>query len=121
MARIGQLMLQKGRWKDKQLIPEEWVARSTSVISPLDNNLHCGYGILWWLLRDKTYPEQFKGAYSAEGMYGQYITVLPAMKMVVAHKSAGNAKKRTSPHQYRQILRMIVEASASQVEKQPGK
>lgn len=121
MARLGQLMLQKGRWNDKQLVPEEWVARSTSVISPLDNNLHCGYGILWWLLRDKMYPEQFKGAYSAEGMYGQYITVFPAMNMVVAHKSAGNAKKRTSARQYRQILRMIVEANVPQVEKQHDK
>ena len=120
MARIGQLMLQKGRWKDEQLIPEDWVVRSTSVVTPFDNDMHCGYGILWWFLRDKAYPEQFKGAYSAEGMYGQFITVLPAMNMVVAHKSAGNAKKRTSPRQYRQILRMIVEAATLTEEKQPA-
>ena len=111
MARLGQLMLQKGRWNDKQLVPEEWVARSTSVISPLKGDIHCGYGILWWLLADKQYPEQFKGAYSAEGMYGQFITVLPAMNMVVAHKSAGNAKHRTGAKQYRQILRLIVAAA----------
>ena len=116
MARIGQLMLQKGRWNDKQLVPEEWVARSTSVVTPLNRELHCGYGILWWLLRDKQYPEQFKGAYSAEGMYGQFITVFPAMNMVVAHKSAGNAKKRTSSGQYRHILRLIVAAAAPKVE-----
>ena len=116
MARIGQLMLQKGRWNDKQLVPEEWVARSTSVVTPLNRELHCGYGILWWLLRDKQYPEQFKGAYSAEGMYGQFITVFPAMNMVVAHKSAGNAKKRTGAKQYRQILRLIVAAAAPKVE-----
>ena len=44
-------------------------------------------------------------------MYGQFITVFPAMNMVVAHKSAGNAKKRTTGSQYRHILRLIVEAS----------
>ena len=116
MARLGQLMLRKGRWNGEQLIPEEWVVRSTSVVSPLKGDIHCGYGILWWLLADKQYPEQFKGAYSAEGMYGQFITVFPAMNMVVAHKSAGNAKKRTTGGQYRHILRLIVEASLPKAE-----
>ena len=120
MARIGQLMLQKGRWNDKQLVPEEWVARSTSVVTPLNRELHCGYGILWWLLRDKQYPEQFKGAYSAEGMYGQFITVFPAMNMVVAHKSAGNSKKSTKESQYRHILRLIVEASLPKADAPPA-
>jgi CubicO group peptidase (beta-lactamase class C family) len=111
MARLGQLMLQKGRWNGEQLIPEEWVTRSTSVVTPLNREFHCGYGILWWLLADKQYPEQFKGAFSAQGMYGQFITVFPAMNMVVAHKSAGNSKKSTKESQYRHILRLIVEAS----------
>ena len=116
MARIGQLMLQKGRWNGEQLVPEEWGVRSTSVVTPLNREFHCGYGILWWLLRDKQYPEQFKGAYSAQGMYGQFITVFPAMNMVVAHKSAGNAKKKTTGGQYRHILRLIVEASLPKAE-----
>ena len=119
MARLGQLMLRKGRWNGEQLIPEEWVVRSTSVVSPLKGDIHCGYGILWWLLADKQYPEQFKGAYSAEGMYGQFITVFPAMNMVVAHKSAGNAKKRTTGGQYRHILRLIVEASLPKADEPP--
>ena len=119
MARLGQLMLRKGRWNGEQLIPEEWVTRSTSVVSPLKGDIHCGYGILWWLLADKQYPEQFKGAYSAEGMYGQFITVFPAMNMVVAHKSAGNAKKRTTGGQYRHILRLIVEASLPKADEPP--
>ena len=120
MARLGQLMLRKGRWNGEQLIPEEWVTRSTSVVSPLKGDIHCGYGILWWLLADKQYPEQFKGAYSAEGMYGQFITVFPAMNMVVAHKSAGNAKKRTTGGQYRHILRLIVEASLPKADERPA-
>ena len=120
MARIGQLMLQKGRWNGEQLVPEEWVVRSTSVVTPLDREFHCGYGILWWLLRDKQYPEQFKGAYSAQGRYGQFITVFPAMNMVVAHKSAGNAKKKTTGGQYRHILRLIVEASLPKADEPPA-
>lgn len=110
MARIGQLMLQKGAWNGQQLIPAEWVARSTAVTSPLDDPLHCGYGYMWWILRDEIYPEEFRGAFSASGRYGQAITVFPALNMVVAHKSARNAKKPTSKAQYREILRLIMKA-----------
>ena len=36
MARIGELMLRKGRWNGTQLVPEDWVERTTSVITPLE-------------------------------------------------------------------------------------
>ena len=67
---------------------------------------------MWWILASEEYPEQFKGGFTAKGMYGQYITVLPAMDLVVAHKtSVGNGKRRaTTAAQYGTILRMIVEA-----------
>ena len=35
MARLGLLMLRQGRWRGRQLIPAEWVRRSTSVRTPL--------------------------------------------------------------------------------------
>ena len=110
MARIGQLMLQEGVWNGQQLIPPEWVARSTAITSPLNNSLYCGYGYMWWILRDEIYPDEFRGAFSASGRYGQAITVFPALNMVVAHKSARNAKKPTSKSQYREILRLIMKA-----------
>ena len=31
MARLGLLMLRQGKWRDRQIIPAEWVRRSTSV------------------------------------------------------------------------------------------
>ena len=115
MARLGQLMLRKGRWNGEELVPEAWVERSTSVVSPskkITPDFRRGYGIMWWILASEEYPEQFKGGFTAKGMYGQYITVLPAMDLVVAHKtSVGNGKRRaTTAAQYGTILRMIVEA-----------
>ena len=35
MARLGLLMLRQGQWRDRQIIPAEWVRRSTSVRTPL--------------------------------------------------------------------------------------
>ena len=52
-------------------------------------------------------------------MYGQFIMVFPAMNMVVAHKSADNAKKKTTGGQYRHILRLIVEASLPKANEPP--
>ena len=34
MARLGLLMLRQGRWRDRQLIPAEWVRRSTTICTP---------------------------------------------------------------------------------------
>jgi CubicO group peptidase (beta-lactamase class C family) len=97
MARLGYCMLRGGRWRGTQVIPEEWVARTTRLAtpaaevartSPFDARL--GYGYLWWVLDpDGTGSppgDAWAGAYTASGSYGQYITVLPAIDVVVAHK-----------------------------------
>ena len=97
MARLGYCMLRGGRWRGTQVIPEEWVARTTRLAtpaaevartSPFDARL--GYGHLWWVLDpDGTGSppgDAWAGAYTASGSYGQYITVLPSIDVVVAHK-----------------------------------
>ena len=43
-------------------------------------------------------------------MYGQHITVFPALDTVVAHKAARNAKHRVSKEQYRELLYQILAA-----------
>ena len=46
MARLGLPMLREGQWRDRQIIPAEWVRRSTSVRTPStemqDSDLGCG-------------------------------------------------------------------------------
>ncbi len=36
MAKIGQLMLNKGKWNDKQLISEKWIDRITTTVTPVE-------------------------------------------------------------------------------------
>ena len=43
-------------------------------------------------------------------MYGQHITVFPALDAVVAHKAARNAKHRVYKEQYRALLHQILAA-----------
>jgi CubicO group peptidase (beta-lactamase class C family) len=102
MARLGYCMLRGGRWRNVQVIPSEWVERTTRVVTPADEvartspfDARLGYGYLWWVLdaaappgpsAARTRGDPWTGAYSASGSYGQYITVLPAIDVVVAHK-----------------------------------
>ncbi len=79
MAKFGYLFLNNGTWDGDQIVSEEWVRTSTSTITEVDD--FTGYGYQWW-----TTPEL--GMYSARGLYGQYIFVIPEYDIVVAFTSA---------------------------------
>lgn len=84
-ARIGQLMLQKGRAQGRQIVPAEWVALSTASTAidgpaPPGETIKLGYGYQWWTLHGT-------GAYTALGLQGQFIYVDPATETVVVKLS----------------------------------
>lgn len=88
IARFGQLYLQRGRWGDRQLLPESWVAEATAhhipTVSPYRTSeppdWHQGYGYQFWMCRH--------GAYRADGAYGQFCVVLPELDAVLATTAA---------------------------------
>ncbi|MEM7232155.1 MAG: serine hydrolase [Planctomycetota bacterium] len=79
IARFGQVYLQKGKWKGKQLIPASWVeaatARQTSNGSNPNNDWDQGYGYQFWRSRH---------GYRGDGAFGQFCLVLPEQDAVVA-------------------------------------
>jgi CubicO group peptidase (beta-lactamase class C family) len=80
IARFGQLLLQKGQWQGKQLIPAAWVdaatARQTSNGSNPQSDWDQGYGYQFWRCRH--------GAYRGDGAFGQFCIVMPEQDAVVA-------------------------------------
>lgn len=129
MARIGLLMLAGGRWNGTAVLPDGWSRRITRLVTP-QNELHplgvgahatqagrWGYGMLSWVWDAPDVPGTltgpYQGAYSAMGANGQFITVVPAMNLVVAHKvdfdSDGN--RRVSSDEYQAILQLLINAS----------
>ena len=68
-----------------------------------------GFGMMWWVWDGPHAEGAFEGAYTAAGFRGQFITVLPAMDMVVAHKTA-RALDGTLFAEYRGILERLAEA-----------
>jgi CubicO group peptidase (beta-lactamase class C family) len=80
IAKFGQLYLQKGKWQDKQLIPESWVLAATS--KQTDNggsnprsDWNQGYGYQFWRSRH--------GAFRGDGAFGQYCIVMPKEDAVI--------------------------------------
>jgi CubicO group peptidase (beta-lactamase class C family) len=48
LARFGVLMLNRGRWGDRQIVSAQWVAEATGKSS---TPLNAAYGYLWWVNR----------------------------------------------------------------------
>ncbi|MBV8732002.1 MAG: serine hydrolase [Acidobacteriia bacterium] len=105
MARLGFLMLRKGQWNGRQLLPAGWSERITTLVTHDDQirpegaggglglatvAQRWGYGMLWWVWDAPATPGAitgpYSGAYMAMGSNGQFITVLPAADAVVVHK-----------------------------------
>lgn len=117
MARIGYLMLRNGRWKSQQIIPAEWVKTTTSVVSTYKKAVeektayfHFGYGYLWRIWDEPYNKEAYQGAYSATGAYGQFITVLPRLDLVVAFKTKYEYGRQTPTDLYLKILDKLIAA-----------
>jgi len=125
MARIGYLMLREGNWKGHQVVPQDWARRIVSLVVPVSDfnppswkayaqGILWGYGYMWWVWDDQRREGPFAGAYTARGAYGQYITVLPALDVVVVHKTVPDEKATHPPDvpitQYQAILMHVVAA-----------
>jgi CubicO group peptidase (beta-lactamase class C family) len=118
MARLGYLMLREGVWKDEQLIPPEWARQIVTPITRVGEmnparfrTGRFGYGLLWWVWDGPAATGAFEGAYTADGALGQFITVLPRLDMVIAHKVVPATPQRSvSRSQYLSLLDAVVAA-----------
>jgi CubicO group peptidase (beta-lactamase class C family) len=79
LIRFGTLYLNGGRWEGRQLVPEVWVRESTKPQTSTDHLVPGGgYGYEWWTTTVDGDP-----AFSALGMGGQLIAVVPSRRVVV--------------------------------------
>lgn len=94
LAKMGQLLLQKGEWNGKQIIPADWVEemskKQVESVNPgtrmeqaaergmtvETSDWMQGYGYQMWRCRP--------GCFRADGANGQYIIVIPEKNAVIA-------------------------------------
>lgn len=126
MARIGHLMLNRGNWEGEQVIPRAWADAIVSVVTPLEEmnpiprrDGYFGYGYMWWVWDGPNATGPFEGAYTARGAIGQWITVLPAVDLVIAHKTNSVYERTTSWESWHRMLELILEARGIGMERYP--
>jgi CubicO group peptidase (beta-lactamase class C family) len=80
MAKISQLVLNKGKWNGVQLVSEAWIEQSTSTQSTPNasqpDNVEITFGYYW-----RIQPQHV--AIEANGAGGQQILIIPAKNLVI--------------------------------------
>lgn len=114
MARLGHLMLRDGNWNGTQVVPAEWARATHSVVTPVGQmnpeerrTRDYGWGYLWWVKDGPNATGAYAGTYRAAGSYGQYIQVMPALDMVVAHTTSTGD---TDSSQFNEIVKRLIAA-----------
>jgi CubicO group peptidase (beta-lactamase class C family) len=78
--KLGQIILDGGRWRGRQIVSGEWAKRSVSPLYEL-RGLH--YGYLWWVA-DYPYKGRTVRAFFAGGNGGQIVMGIPELDLVIA-------------------------------------
>jgi len=90
MIKLGHLYLNQGIWQSKQIIPSDWITRSTKVHMIVNGSFN--YAYQWWRVSDESSMGSgltVNDLFFAWGYGGQFIFVIPHLNMVVV-STAGN-------------------------------
>jgi hypothetical protein len=86
-TRFGLLYLNDGVWKDERILPEGWVAYTTT---PSPTAKRGDYGAQFWLNKghpnkpqDRDFPKLPTDLFMCQGYQGQAVAVIPSCKLVV--------------------------------------
>lgn len=83
MLKIGQLVLDKGKWNGKQIVSTSWIAESTAFTLPInESSSDWGYGYQWWRgvfrAKNKVFPVIYAAGYG-----GQVLYIVPDLNLVM--------------------------------------
>lgn len=107
LAKIGQLVLEHGRWKGLQIVDSAWIYESTrrQAVTPYQTPPEIReYGYYWWVL-----PEW--DAIEALGHGGNYILIVPDRSLVIVMTSMSDADDDvvgTRPEQFHDLVSELI-------------
>ncbi|MBK7849555.1 MAG: serine hydrolase [Bacteroidetes bacterium] len=99
-ARIGQLMLDSGKWKGTTIVSSSFIREMTTPKNLVDENGASAnyYGYQCWLSEISGHP-----VFYARGILGQYIVVVPDQRMVIVRLGKKRGEK-VPPNQYSDMI-----------------
>lgn len=81
MAKLGYLLLNKGKWEEQQLVPEKWIDVATK--TQINVNDQYDYGYQFWISRNIGVDNYFfRGSYPPSK---KIITIIPELNTVVVY------------------------------------
>lgn len=118
LALFGQLYLQRGEWRGRQLVPAEWIARSTRPYSIENAEYGLAYGMLWNVLvpgRDDEAPSFY---HTGAGVH--MLGVYPKHRLVMVHRVDTERAHRFDDGDLHRIIRLIHAARLPQAQSSSG-
>lgn len=101
LAKLGQLALDEGRWRGRQVISAAWIRAMLSVHAQARDD--ADYGYLWWCFR-KPVTGIDEPVWAMSGNGGNYVFVVPSRRLVVVVTSTAYNQRYAHP-QSQEILR----------------
>jgi|GEM_PF-289575 len=108
MAKIGQLVLNRGMWNGKQIVSKEWIKESTTPKAKPD------YGYMWWRGESRLDGKTIESVV-ATGIGSQFICIFPSFDAVVV-MTGSNYHNNMTPEPIRILEPYILKAMVSQVD-----
>lgn len=121
MARFGVLYLNNGKWRDKQLIREEWIQAATSVQvrapfswkhpeSGIDGRGYYGYN--WWrngvgANSSRKWPGAPPSTFAASGFNNNDLFVIPKWDMVIVRLGLDESSHKITDKEYGEFIRQV--------------
>lgn len=117
LLKIGQLVLQKGQWQNKQLLPKDWLDFILTVTPAYKTHRkdhkgkHIGGGGFWINKKSSAkeevpWPYAPKDTILATGHWGQYLVIVPSLDLVAVRLGDTRDKSFTNS----EFIRLLVEA-----------
>ena len=105
-ARLAYLWLRGGRWRDEQLVPDEWLRLATSRYVREDGTAPSPYGYTFWV------QDSLEGVpsdlFMSRGHNLNHSYVIPSLDLVVVRQGNQNRQRRDEPPFATTLIQKIV-------------
>lgn len=100
LAKIGRLVLDRGRWQGRQVVPEAWISEVLAPHRQVGEHVH--YGYLWWFIPVRS-PRGFEPCWHMQGNGGNVVAIFREYDAVVVVQTA-NYNRRDADERSFSIL-----------------
>lgn len=105
LARFGLLVLRGGRWKDKQIVSADWLARAVQPSQGLEKS----YGYLWWNNTQGKWRGVPADAFGAIGKFENDLLIIPSLDLIVI-RQVGDPKDFGQKFKIDELFRLAADA-----------